>query len=167
MNVIRKKSLLLAALSFLAVNAILAPGQAGAQAPWPIATPTTPDAQRNSLKAVQAQVGWLQNATRTAPNNPAGYDLLWQQFQALRSAYNTFKSTLTPRQAENGANELAELDAALDIIQGAFTGYQGDLSGGRSSVLALRSLCQVLHQTAALWLQELNKDSARLRVGGP
>ncbi len=162
----RKQSWRLGAACLLAALAALAVDLAYAQFP-PFATPTTPDAQRGALAGVQAQIGWLQNATRTSPNNPGGYDLLWQRFQDVRGAFNAFKSTLTPAQTQYGANDLAELDAALDIIQGAFANYQGDLSTGRSSALALRSLCQVLNQTATLWVQELNQDCARLRVGRP
>jgi hypothetical protein len=152
--------------SALCLLAALATLSSVAQFP-PFATPTTPIAQQNALAGVQTQIGWLQNATRTAPNTPGGYDLLWQRFQEVRGAFNAFKGTLTPAQAQYGANDLAELDAALDIIQGAFTNYQRDLANGRSRALALRSLCQVLQQTATLWLQELKQDCANMRVGRP
>jgi hypothetical protein len=168
MNILPKQSALLGALSLLATVAPFFIGQVYAQVPGPFATPITPDTQRNSLKALQGQVGWLQNATRTAPNYATGgCDLLWQQFQSVRLAYSGLKGTLTPRQLDYGANDLAELEAGLDIIQEAFTEYQNDLAGGRAATTALRSLCQVLGQAAGLWLQELNKDCARLRVGSP
>jgi hypothetical protein len=166
MTLISTKPRLLGAVCLWVAAASFSPDPAVAQYP-PFAIPTTPDAQRNALQTVQAQIVWLQSTTRTSPNNPGGYDLLWQRFQEVRAAFNAFKNTLTPAQTQYGANDLAELDAALDIIQSAFTGYQTDLSNGRSGALALRSLCQVLNQTAALWLQELNKDCARLRVGRP
>jgi hypothetical protein len=153
-------------LEALCVLVALAALSAVAQFP-PFATPMTPVAQQNALAGVQSQINWLQNATRTAPNTPGGYDLLWQRFQEVRGAFNAFVGTLTPAQAQYGANDLAELNAALDIIQGTFSNYQGDLANGRSSALALRSLCQVLSQTATLWLQELNQDCARMRVGRP
>ncbi len=83
----------------------------------------------------------------------------------MRVAYAALKATLTPAQLTYGANDLAELDAGLDIIQEAFSGYQDDVAGGRSTGVALRGMCQVLNQTMGLWLQELNKNCARLRVG--
>jgi hypothetical protein len=43
------------------------------------------------------------------------------KFQAVRDQYNGFKSTLTPQQLASSTNQLAELDAGLDIIQKAFT----------------------------------------------
>jgi hypothetical protein len=46
--------------------AILAPHLVAAK--WPFGLWTTPDAQRNALNAVQSQVKWLHNATRTTPN---------------------------------------------------------------------------------------------------
>ena len=61
--------------------------------------------------------------------------------------------------------EIAELGAGLDIIQEAFTNYRDDLAAGRSPAVALNDLCQVLGKAASVWLQELNKDAARLRVG--
>lgn len=135
-------------------------------AQWPFAAPTTPAAQRNALEAVRAQVEWLQNATRTAPNQGTqGCGNLWQQFDMLRGAYGAFKQTLTPRQLTEGANSLAEIDAGLDIIQEAFANYQTDLAAGRPASSALRELCQVLREGSHLWWQELKKTGSRLRVG--
>jgi hypothetical protein len=168
MNPTSKRQLLLSALGLLAAVTIFSQALLIAQVPWPSAPADTPQTQRNSLKTVQAQVKWLQNATRTAPNYASGgADNLWQQFQMVRGAYNAFKATLTPRQLDYGANDLAELDAGLDIIQGTFSEYQDDLAGGRSGDSALRGLCQILNQTIGLWLQELNKTCARLRAGWP
>jgi hypothetical protein len=165
-NIIPRKSALPAALILLATLATFFTGWLWAQFPGPFATPTTPDTQRSFKKAVQAQVGWLQSSTRTAPSYATGgADLVWQQFQSVRGAYNNFKTSLTPQQVQYGANDLAELDAGLDIIQEAFTGYQNDLASGRSASTALRSLCQVLNQAAGFWLQEFNKDCARMRAG--
>lgn len=133
---------------------------------WPYGSPTTPDAQRNALSAVRSQAGFLDNATRTAPNFGAqGADNVWQQFQALRGAYVALKQTLTPQQATQGANALAELDAGLDIIQEVFPNYQDAVASGQPANSALREMCQVLRQTCALWMQEFNKCCSRLRVG--
>lgn len=135
-------------------------------AQWPFATPATPAAQRNALNAVRAQVDWLQNATRTAPNfGVQGSGNLWQQFDMLRGAFAAFKQTLTPQQVAQGANSLAELDAGLDIIQEAFANYQNDLAAGRPANAALHELCQVLREGSNLWWQELKKNCSRLRVG--
>jgi hypothetical protein len=118
------------------------------------------------LSTVRSQVGWLDNATRTAPNFGAqGADNVWQQFQTLRGAYVALKQTLTPQQAAQGANSLAELDAGLDIIQEVFPNYQDAVAAGQPVNSALREMCQLLRQTCALWLQELNKCCSRLRVG--
>jgi hypothetical protein len=136
-------------------------------AQWPFGSPTTPDAQRNALNAVRSQVNWLQNATRTAPSyyGPQGYGTVWQQFQTLRAAYNGLKQTLNPQQVSQGANDFAELDAGLDIIQEAFANYQEAVSAGQPVNSALRDMCQVLGQASRVWLQELNKRCSRLRVG--
>jgi len=130
------------------------------------AGPTSPDAQRNAMSSVEAQVAWLQNATRTASAyNTGAVDLVWSQFQALCNSYNAFTTTLNPQQAAYGANELAELSSGLNILQEAFTNYQDDLASGRAAGLALRDMCQVLNQAAGIWLQEFKQDCARLRVG--
>jgi hypothetical protein len=134
--------------------------------PPPMVVPQTPNAQRNALGNLRSRVDWLRNATRTAPSYATGgFDMVWQQFQWLRASYDTFKQTLNPRQMADGANEVAELDAGLDILQEAFSGYQEDVAAGRTPSAALRDMCQVLSQAAAVWLQQLTKDSARLRVG--
>ena len=141
-------------------------GRLVALAQWPYGSPTTPAAQRNALSVVRSQAGWLDNATRTAPNYGAqGADNVWQQFQALRGTYAALKQTLTPQQAAQGANSLAELDAGLDIIQEVFPNYQDAVASGQPVNSALREMCQVLRQTCAVWLQELNKCCSRLRVG--
>jgi hypothetical protein len=118
------------------------------------------------MNMVQSQVDWLLNATRTAPNyGDGGVALLDQQFGGLRAAFQDFTRTLTPRQLEAGANDLAELGAGIDIIAEAFAEYQADLAGGRSASTALRNLCQVLARATNLWHQEFKKDCGRLRVG--
>jgi hypothetical protein len=148
------------ALFLTALSPILLFGQ------FPFGTPTTPDAQRNALGAVRSQVNWLQNATRTAPNNiSGGYGNVQQQFQALRAAYTGLTHTLNPQQSAQGANDLAELDAGLGIIQEAFTNYQEAVAAGQAPNSALRDLCQILREASQVWLQELNQRCAKLRVG--
>lgn len=133
---------------------------------FPFATPTTPDAQRNALASVRSQVDWLQNATRTAPRYvDAGYGTVWQQFEALRSAYNALTQTLNPQQLAQGANDFAELSAGLGIIQEAFTNYQEAVAAGQPASSALRDMCQILREASQVWLRELNNRCSRLRVG--
>jgi hypothetical protein len=139
-----------------------------AQVPWGMDPQTAPGSQRNAVNSVQSQVNWLQNATRTAPNYGAGgYGLLLQQFDMLCGAYDGFKHTLTPRQLDYGANDLAELDAGLGIIREAFDNYQEEIADGRAGASATRNLCSVLRQSTALWSQEFKRDCNRLRVGFP
>jgi hypothetical protein len=134
---------------------------------WPFApVPTTPTSQRTAINKVRSQVDWLQNATRTAPRfATGGYGILLQQFNALRANFINFTHTLNDQQLAQGANDLAELDAGLDIIQQAFWNYQEAVAAGQSENLALRDMGQVLHQASRVWLQEFNSVSARLRAG--
>jgi hypothetical protein len=135
-------------------------------AQWPFAAPTTPDAQRNALSAVRSQVNWLQRATRTAPSYvSAGYGNLYQQFEALRGAYNGLTQTLSPQQLAQGANDLAELSAGLGIIQEAFSNYQEAVAAGQPENTALREMCQILREASQVWLQELNSRVSKLRIG--
>jgi len=151
--------------------AILSAFPIRAQMPWGYPSPaiganTPADAQRNALTALQTQVRAFQNTARTSSafiND--GYSRVWQQFQGVRSTYGTFKSTLTPQQVNYGANELADLDAGLNIIQEAFGEYQQDVARGQSISTALGDMCRVLDQAMAVWLQQLNTNSSRLRVG--
>jgi hypothetical protein len=127
---------------------------------------TSGNSQRAALNQVRTQVGWLQNATRTAPNYGAGgADVVYQQFQILRDMYNGFTRTLNPGQLNNGANEWAELSAGLDIIQESFAYYQQDVEKGRPVGVALKDLCQVMREASQVWLQQFNRDCTRLRVG--
>src|SRR5262245_36353437 len=113
--------------------------------PPPFAAPTNPSAQRSAADSVRAQVGWVQNACRTASGyGDSGYGTVWQQFQNLRGAYIGFKNTLSPQQLSAGANEIAELDAGLDILQESFNNYQEDVAAGQQTYSALNNLCQVL-----------------------
>jgi hypothetical protein len=142
-----------------------------AQPPWawsspPVgAIPTTPQAQRNALNKVRSRVNWLQNTTRTAANFNDNVGKIWREMQSLRAAYNAFTMTLNPQQRANGANELAELSAGLDILESAFTNYNNDVAGGRSENAAFAELSQVMRQGARFWQQELDRVSARLLVG--
>ena len=136
------------------------------QAQWPFAAPTTPMAQANSMNLVLNQINWFVNATRTGSANYAnGYGLLVQQFQAVRDQYAGFKSTLTPQQLSAGANQVAELDAGLDIIQEAFTDYQTAVANGQSGRTAFANMCQVLNSAMRVWAQEFKQDCRQLRVG--
>jgi len=133
---------------------------------WPFAAPTTPDAQRSALRTVQSNVKWLQNVTRTAANFGAqGEGNLVQAFQNLRQSYNSLKATLNQQQLAYGANDLAELDAGLDILEEAFANYHQALASGQQVNSAMRNMCAVLRQGSDVWWQQCNKTCSRLRVG--
>ena len=83
----------------------------------------------------------------------------------MRDQYNSFKSTLTPEQLASSANQLAKLDAGLDIIQQAFTGYQTAVANGHSSNTASANLRQMLNKAIRVWTQELKQDRRQLRIG--
>jgi hypothetical protein len=156
----------LAALGLLVSLGALCASLVSAQAPWPFAPPTTPMAQRNAMNVVLSQINWFQNATRSAAfQSNSGYGLLAQQFQAVRDQYAGFKSTLTPQQFTAGANQLAELDAGLDIIQEAFTDYQAAVANGQSIYSALSNMCRVLNEAMGVWAQEFKRDCRQLQVG--
>ena len=129
----------------------------------------TPMSQQNAQANVQARVAWFQNATRSATGygggGAGGYGLVWRSFKSWQVTYNTFKATLTPTQATAGANELAELDAGLGIIEEAFTNFQQEVANGQSSTMAFNNLCQVLYRASGVWLQEFNADCSRMQVG--
>jgi hypothetical protein len=144
----------------------LLPNRVKAQVPYPFATPTTPTAQRSAMTDVKTQMGYFRNTTRTASSFATGaYEMVWGKFQVVRASFNALKATLRPDQLAGGANELAELDEGLNILQEAFDGYQQEMAAGRSGSMALRSMCRVLDQAAGVWLQEFDKDCGRLRVG--
>jgi hypothetical protein len=125
--------------------------------------------QQNARSTVQSQVSWFQNSTRTASSygggGGQGYGLVWQQFQALQTTFNGFKATLTDQQISAGANELAELDAGLGILEEAFTNFQQEVADGQSSNAAFNDMCQVLYQASGVWVQEFNSACNRLQVG--
>jgi len=163
MNILSRRSFILRASCLVCGLQFLSCFIASAQTPFPVAIP--PDAQRNSSTQVRSEIKWLQDATRTAPSyGEQGYGHVWERFQTVRGTYQAFKQTLSPNQLAQGANSLAELDAGLDIIQGAFDNYQTDAAAGRPVNAALRDLCQVLREGSELWLQEFNKTCSRLRT---
>jgi len=140
---------------------------------WPVSVPaqsafeaTAARAQRNALNSVRSQVRWLQNSTRSALNfREQGYGSMWRSFQELRRDFLAFTQTLTPQQSAYGANDLAELNAGLDILEEAFDNYRKDVAAGHSTAAALANLSRVLRQGSTLWLQKLNKTSSRLKIG--
>lgn len=163
--------LTLLVVGFVGSNFLWEPRPVSAQQVWPwapppgIAAPATPAAQRNAMNQVRTQVGWVQNATRTATSYSNGVDMLFQQFQYLRGAYGGFVSTLNPRQQSSGANDLAELSAGLNIIAEAFANYQDDVAGGRAINAAMSDLCRAVQEATRVWLQEFNRDCNDLRAG--
>ena len=184
MKPITKKLALPAGLGCFVSLGVLCANLVWAQAPWPFAPPTTPMAQRNAMNLVLNQINWFQNATRTASSQSYnGYGLLAQQFQAvrdqyagfrstlfhqfqlLRTAYEAFLRTLNQKQLAQGANELAELSAGLNIIQEAFTDYQTAVANGQSIYTALANMCRVLNEAIGVWAQEFKRDCRQLQVG--
>jgi hypothetical protein len=166
MKLISSKLALPLGLGLLVTLAVLCASVLYAQAQWPPAAPTTPMAQRNSLNLVLNQVNWFQNATRTASSyTGGGYGMLVQHFQAVRDQYSGLKSALTPQQLASGANQLAELDAGLNIIQEAFTDYQTAVANGQSSSTAFANMCRVLNKAMGVWTRELKQHCRQLRVG--
>jgi len=167
MKSITKKLVLPAVLGLLVSLTLLWANLVYAQAPWPFAAPTTPMAQRNAMNLVVNQVSWFQNATRTASSyaGGGGYGLLVQQFQAVRDQYAGFRSTLNPQQLNSGANQVAELDSGLDIIQEAFADYQNAVANGQSDSSAFSNMKQVLNEAMGVWVQEFKKDCRQLQVG--
>jgi len=138
-------------VAIVASMAVAVPSILRSQPVWLNTPATTPDAQRSALQNVRAQVNFFRNTLRTAPGYVnEGYAMVWQGFQAIRGAYGSFKSTLTPNQLNAGANDLADLDAGLDIIQEAFGNFQEDVNSGQSSASSFRNLCQVLSSATAV-----------------
>jgi len=166
MKTITRKLALPLGLGLFASLAVLCASVFYAQAQWGGPTPTNPMAQRNAQSLVFNQVSWFQNATRTASSYTGnGYGQLVQQFQTVRDQYGGFKSTLNPQQLTSGANQLAELDSGLDIIQEAFTDYQNAVANGQSNYSAFTNMSRVLNQAMGVWVQEFRRDCGQLRVG--
>jgi hypothetical protein len=160
----KKKSIVLA-VSLCALADLLAPCNLRAQMTWRTFPLTPPITQRNALNSVRSQVGWFRNATQNAPRfATGGYGMALHEFQLVRNAYWAFKTTLTPGQLAAAANELAELDAGLEIIEEAFGHYQLDVAAGRPADAALKSMCLALDQAAGVWLQELDRVTTILRI---
>jgi len=124
------------------------------------------DAQRNSIRTLRFQLDAFRSAARTAPAyySGTGYDQIQTHFQAVVSAYQTFKTTLTPTQAANGANDFAELDAGLSIIAEGFTNYQSEAAAGYSGASAFRDLCQTLSRAMDVWSRQFLTVCSRARV---
>jgi hypothetical protein len=166
MKFISSKRTLPRGLGLLVGLAVLWASVVSTQAQLPFAPPTSPMAQRNALNLLLNQVNWFQNAARSSSSYPgSAYGLLVQQFQAVRDEYNGFKSTLTPQQLASSTNQLAELEAGLDIIQKAFTNYQTAVANGQSSNTASANLRQVLNKAIQVWTHKLKQDRRQLRVG--
>src|SRR5208282_3323922 len=133
---------------------------------WPYAPVITPMAQQNAMNLVLSQVSWFQNATQSySYSGTRGYGLLVQQFQAVRDQFGGFRRTLSPNQLDVGANQLAELQAGLDIIREAFTDYQTAVANGQSSQSAFANMRSVLNQAMGVWAQEFKKDCRQMQVG--
>ena len=124
------------------------------------------DVQCNAANNVRHHADWLQNSTRTATRfaDGQGYGNVRREFDALRAAFHGFKQFLDPQQAVNGANDLADLDAGLDIIQEAFFNFEDDVAAGRPANAALRDMCQVVREASRVWLQEFNRKASRLGI---
>jgi hypothetical protein len=166
MKYMNARCLVLIVLGLLTGLIVVSPGQLEAQPFTPFGGQVSTDAQRNALNGVRSQANWLQNAIRTAPNyRTDAVGLVWQQFQMFRDTYTALRSTLTPRQLQAGANDLAELEAGLDILQEAFGNHQQDVAAGQPANRALLNMCRVLGRATSVWLQEFNRVCSRLRVG--
>jgi hypothetical protein len=160
----KKKSIVLAVFVY-ALAGLLAPSNLRAQWTWRTFPQTPPISQRNALNSLRTQVSWFRNATQNAPSfATGGYEMVLHEFQLVRDAYWAFKTTLAPGQLAVAANELAELEAGLDIIEEAFGHYQLDVAAGRPPNVALKSMCLALSKAAGVWLQELDRVATILRV---
>ena len=141
-------------------------GLVGVYAQWPSVPPTNPMAQRNAMNLVLNQIKWFQATTRTGGSYVGGgYGNLLQQFQAVGTQWASFKTTLTPQQLNAGGNQVAELNAGLDIIAEAFADYQTAVADGQSDITAFNNLRQVLSRAMAIWGQQFNQTCRQLRVG--
>jgi len=126
----------------------------------------TPDNQSDAISAVKFAVSSLESITSNAGTFDTGqYQMVWRQFQALRQEYYGLKATLSQQQLQNGANQWAELDSGLDILQESFSDYQSDVNNGQDAMWAFKNMCQVLGEAADVWFQEFNQDCSQLQVG--
>jgi hypothetical protein len=153
-------------LAITSVLTLSGPAPVHAQFPTPYPAAPIPFSQRQLFDQLKMQLNWLNNATRTASNFGPGADtVLWNNFEGIRVGFGALTRSLSPKQLDYGANDLAELDAGLAIIGEAFTNFQDDLSNGRSVTVAYHTLCQVLRESMRLWAQELNRVAKRLQIG--
>ena len=67
----------------------------------------------------------------------------------------------------SGADDFAELDAGLDVLQQPFARYLEDSSSGLSSAAALRNMCDSLRRGTSAWSHQFDKVCRRLHVGRP
>jgi hypothetical protein len=166
MKAIMKKLTQTCRLVPVAGLAALFGGLVGVHAQWLSVPATDPMAQRNARNLVLNQIKWFQSTTRTAGSYVGGgYGNLVQQYQAVGAQWASFKATLTPQQSDASGNEVAELDAGLEIIGEAFTDYQTAAANGQSEVTALNNLRRVLNQAMAAWGQQFNRTCRQLRAG--
>jgi hypothetical protein len=122
--------------------------------------------QRQLLNQLQRQLEMLNDATASARNFNTNPDvMLWNHFDGVRVGFQMLKNSLAPAQLQRGANDLADLDAGLEIIAEAFPNFHEDLNNGRSPQVALRTLSQVLRDAMKLWGQQLNQVARRIQIG--
>lgn len=126
--------------------------------------PPLPYGHRASLVPLQMQLEEFQKTCRRAPGyyNQGGYEMLRKQFQVVRSTYASFKDTLGPNQLYEGANDLAELDAGLDVIEESFTSYQKERKNTFPASAGFDSLCNVLSRSVKAWSGQLQTVYYRL-----
>jgi hypothetical protein len=154
----------LTGLGILACLLAASTPKVAAQPFWPYGPPTSPMAQNNAMHGVLNQVKFCQNSTR-ASSYMTGYGNLVRQFQEIRNQYAGFKATLTPGQAGYAANEFAELNAGLDIIQEAFGDYEAAVGNGQAPSRAFNNLKQVLNRALPVWAQQFRRVCSELRIG--
>lgn len=119
----------------------------------------------DAFRGVRAEIGWLRNTTRTAPNLVRdGYDNLQARFQSLRAAFNRFQRTLDPDQQARVANELAELGGGLDIIQEVFGDPSRGAAESQANPAAFRRMCGVLDRAVACWATEFERVGRLLNL---
>ncbi len=119
----------------------------------------------DAFRGVRAEVGWLRNTTRTAPNLVRdGYDNLRARFQSLRASFNRFQRTLDPDQQARVVNELAELSGGLDIIQEVFGDSSQGAAESQANPAAFRRMCGVLDRAVACWAAEFDRVGRLLNL---
>lgn len=149
-------------LTAVVLLAIPGPGQVGAQS----RLQPVPVNQRQLFNQLQRQLEMFADLTRNAVkvNQPPDV-ILWHEFERICMSFERLESSLAPIQLDRGANDLADLNAGLDIIAEAFPNFQKDLDRGRPVPEAVRTLCQVLRDAMKLWGQQLSRVAHRLQIG--